>query len=133
MKKRRGDIARYDIVRRLATGLLLFAFVLQGYLSQSHFHRLAAAASQTALALAATEADVPPTDRPANLPDHHNDKCFVCHLTGLGSLSVQPPALVQRGLLPTAWIFTNRGDHVIAARWLSDHAPRGPPTFVIQA
>ena len=142
MKPPRGGIARHEIIRRLARGLLVLAFVFQGYVSQAHFHNLAASIAGQGAAQSAAEfalaggPDISPAAQPenlpANLPDQHNDKCFVCHLVGLGSVSVLPPILVLH-TVASALAFTDRGDRPTVPSWDSDHAPRGPPDSFVQA
>ena len=137
MKTPRGGISRHDHTRRLTRGLLVLAVVLQGYVSQAHFHNLAAsiAAKGTIdLTLGDVEAlpGMQPATLPANLPDQHNDKCFVCHLVGLGSVSVLPPIVVLHAL-SSALVFTDHGDCPTVAAWNSAHAARGPPAPSVQA
>jgi hypothetical protein len=128
---RRRAIAHWDIAKLLKTGLLVVAFALQGYLSEVHHHDLGAAGAASIATLApagdAGNSSPEPIDS-----DGHDLHCFICHLAGLGSASLLPPAILLALGPPRAAPFVAGEDafdlrHVAAA-----YSSRAPPSRSVQ-
>ena len=131
MKVKRPRAVRSDrtLAQLLRTGLLVLALVLQGYISQVHHHDYAASTLSTiALNGDASESPLAPIDSDGR--DHH---CFICHLSGHGSISILPPAIVL-AVVSSGFVF-----YRIARDSLESHdAPsfyssRAPPSLILPA
>ncbi len=114
-------------------GLLVVALVLQGYLSQVHNHNVAAAAAGSATAAFALAADGDGGRSPAQPLDGngHDLHCFICHLAGLGSASLLPPAIGLTLAPPRAVAFAAADDRLELRDAPAAYSSRAPPSLFV--
>lgn len=129
MKAPRAARSHRDFGKLFRTGLLVLALVLQGYLSQVHHHDFAATA------LLATTADGDTTGSPmqpidSGGRDHH---CFICHLSGHGSISMLPQAVVLAVVSAGIVVYLVARDPLDLRNTSSAYSSRAPPSRFIQA
>jgi hypothetical protein len=131
---RRRAIAIRDIAKLLKTGLLVVALILQGYFSQVHNHNVAAAAGSAtaAFALAAGGDDGRSPAQPLD-GGGHDLHCFICHLTGLGSASLLPPAIGPSLAPPRAVAYVAADDRLAVREAPAAYSSRAPPSLFVPA
>ena len=115
-------------------GLLIVALVLQGYLSQVHNHDAAATAGNATAAFAPVvggdggRAPAPPLDG-----DGHDLHCFICHLAGVGSAPLPPPASGLALAPPLAVAYVAADDRLALRGAQAAYSSRAPPSLFVPA
>lgn len=118
-----------NLAQLLRTGLLILALVLQGYISQVHHHDYAASTLSTiALNGGASESPLAPIDSDGR--DHH---CFICHLSGQGSISILPPAIVLALVSSGFVLYRITRESLESHDAPSAYSSRAPPSLIIHA
>lgn len=116
------------LAQLLRTGLLVLALVLQGYISQVHHHDYAASTLNTIALMGDTSETPPPIDSDGR--DHH---CFICHLSGHGSVSILPPAILLALVSSEFVLYRVTRDFLQSHDAPSPYSSRAPPSLIVPA